>query len=153
MWNEGMGNAQEMLDVVTSVSVLLLLAVASIGDMKKQKIPLWLLVAGTVVGGALGCAGGRTAWEWGCSVLPGAGMILLAFVTGEKVGYGDGFFLIVLGMLEGAGKCLADLGAGLFLASVVSLVLLVGKRVNGRTRLPFVPFLLSAHVVLIMVTI
>lgn len=134
---------------INHLTVWILLMLGSVCDVAWKKIPVLLLAAGGAVGAAAGIAelwGGGTGnpgWIFGC--LPGAGMLLLAFATREKVGYGDGILLIILGMLEGW-NLIADLLAALLLAAVFGSVLLVLRRATVRTRIPFVPFLLAAHI-------
>lgn len=134
---------------INALTVWILLILGSVCDMARKKIPVLLLAAGGAAGVMAGIAGswngeaGIAGWISGC--LPGACMVLLAFATREKIGYGDGILLMALGMLEGW-SVLADLLAALFLAAVFGSALLVLRRGTLRTRIPFVPFLLAAHV-------
>lgn len=127
----------------------ILLLLGSVWDVRRKKIPVLLLAVGGAVGVMTGIAGiwsgqaQNAAWIFGC--LPGAGMVLLAFATREKIGYGDGILLIILGMLEGW-NVMTDLLSALFLAAVFGIVLLALRRANAQTRIPFVPFLLAAHI-------
>lgn len=130
------------------LAVWLLLILGSACDIVRKKIPVLLLAGGVAAAAA---AGAMAAWKdgtgniiWGYGLMPGAGMILLAFATREKIGYGDGAFLILLGLLEG-GRVMMDLLLALFLAAVFGIFLLILKRATVRTQIPFVPFLLAAH--------
>lgn len=75
------------------------------------------------------------------SLLPGAFLLALSLCTKESIGYGDGFLVSALGILTGFSTCFLTVVSGFLLSAVTALVLLVCKKVNGKSRLPFVPFL------------
>ena len=125
-------------------AVWIFLAAGSIYDGKYQRIPVALVAVGALAGVVLGDRGTPAGWMY--CLLPGMGMLLVAFLTGEKVGYGDGLFLCALGLLTGVGVCLTDMMLGLLLGSGAGLILLVLKKGTVRTQIPFVPFLLAGHI-------
>lgn len=128
------------------VGMWLLLSVSSIYDLTRKRIPVLLLG----LGGALCIAsmwrqtGG--GYSWAADIAPGFGMLLLAAASREKIGYGDGFIVIILGLLEGGALCFASLCLALLLVSVCSVVLLAVGKVTAGTEIPFIPFILAAHV-------
>lgn len=80
----------------------------------------------------------------------GFGMVLLGLATRESVGLGDGFLLMVTGILLGGAENLELLFMSLLYAAVFSLgVLIFGKR-KGRQEIPFVPFLFLGYVTVIL---
>ena len=79
--------------------------------------------------------------------LPGIAMTALSFIS-DKVGRGDGIVLIIVGMFENCSfvtfaSCVACLALALF-----SGILLAMHRVGRNSRMPFVPFLTGAYIVL-----
>lgn len=117
----------------------------SVYDMKSMELPVWLLISG-------GCGGiviasvlllGRQMqwWELLWALLPGGISLVLAFVTRQQLGYGDGIVLLILGGSLGMEGVFAVWILGMFLSFVVSLVLLLTQKVSKDSRLPFVPFL------------
>ncbi|MDE6847595.1 MAG: hypothetical protein K2J99_17745, partial [Lachnospiraceae bacterium] len=64
------------------------------------------------------------------------------FVTVEKFGYGDGWMLIMIGVVAGLWRCFLILLVGLVSESAVVLVLMAVQRITGDRRVPFAPFLL-----------
>ena len=79
--------------------------------------------------------------------LPGIAVTGLSFIS-DKVGRGDGIVLVIMGMFEScsfvtAASCVACLTLACF-----SAVLLAMHRVGRNTRMPFVPFLTGAYIVL-----
>lgn len=120
---------------------MMCMAVLTAADIKEKKIPvLYVLLFGMMACAYRIAAGG----EW-MSVLyasiPGIFLLMVSFCTKESIGYGDGWSVLALGLFVGAEGCLAAVGIGLLLSALVSLVLLMLRKVNGKSRLPFLPFL------------
>lgn len=125
---------------VTAVFIFLLLC--SIQDIKEKRLSVKMLVLSGVLFLALSLL--SDGISWGCRVgnmLPGMTAFVLAFLTKEQIGYGDAACLVVLGNVVSARILTGAIMGGLLLLSIFSVVLLVGKKVNRRTTLPFVPFL------------
>lgn len=126
----------------TGAAVLLCNAVR---DIRTRKIflPLSVLygVAGLILelvtreGGLREAASGLLF-----SCIPGVLFLLLARISEEKIGYGDGILVLVFGIGLGLYENLFALQAALLLAGVTSLVLLVLKKVRKKDTLPFAPF-------------
>jgi len=72
--------------------------------------------------------------------VPGVALLLLSVAT-KTVGSGDGAVLALLGAAVGFQKSLLVFGVGLFLTALCSVVLLVLRKANRNTCLPFLPFL------------
>ena len=132
--------------MVQSLVVWIFLIAGGVCDFRKKEIPILLPIGGMLAGAVIQCMEGTAPFRWLFCLLPGACMLFLAFFTGEKVGYGDGLFLCGLGLLEGCDSCLRDLMLGLVCAFPAGLVLLVRKKGNRETQIPFLPFLLGGHV-------
>ncbi len=82
------------------------------------------------------------------AIVPGAGLMVLAYLTERKIGFGDGIILMLIGALEGIGKVLLIFCVGLFLQSLFAVVLVMIGKADKQTRIPFVPFLLAARIIL-----
>lgn len=123
------------------------LLAASTLDIRSRRVPVWMLVlAGAFAGLTVVHRCGFTLAEWvemvkGC--VPGAILLILAAVTG-KAGAADGIVLSFLGICMGGKVCLAVFMLSLLLISIFSGVLLVLRRVGRNTRLPYLPFLSAA---------
>ncbi len=130
-----------------------LLGVACVFDLVYKKIPFLLIICGGAIGGVVIAANGFEGRSLCYALIPGMLLLLTAFLTGEKVGYGDGMLLLVLGLLEGAGECLGDLLIGLFLVVVFAMLLLIIGKKGKNTMVPFAPFLMVAHTVRFLVGI
>lgn len=138
------------------IGVIILLTVGSLFDIRWKRIPTALLMAGGVwavvcitsqflqegVGVTLGAAL--------FSVLPGAALLLISLVTEKKVGSGDGLILILLGLFEGVECAVPIFCLGLFLQSLLAVGLLILKKADKQTCIPFLPFLLAARLLLLL---
>jgi leader peptidase (prepilin peptidase)/N-methyltransferase len=127
------------------IAILAVLLIASLIDFKKKEIAYWEI---------LGCAGisaARVFWqlrelspdplEIMISLLPGVVMLLVAFLSREGIGYGDGLLALSIGPGLGAEVMLYGICGALFLSSVISGILLVLRKAGRNTRIPFVPFM------------
>lgn len=131
-----------------------LLLIGSIYDWKYCNLPVWILVAGGV-GGVAGIlytllCEKRSPVEVGLALLPGIGAVLLAYVTHEQIGYGDGVFLLCIGGCLGKERTMMIVMAALSGICVVSILLLICKKVGKNSRIPFVPFLALGCVLVLL---
>lgn len=120
------------------------LVILGIKDGKDRKIPLQWLVAGAVLLGGIGvwkCVlGEMNRWEILLGVIPGVLLLAVAWLTG-KAGCADGVVLMELGLCLGYRESLFLFGFGLLLLSIVSVILLLLRKVKKDTRMPYLPFL------------
>lgn len=126
-------------------AVLIFLSICTIFDIKKKEIPLILAGAGIMA------AVGFTIWQIGngsiltaqaaLSLLPGLFFLLTGWCTKEKVGYGDGVLLLIIGLMAGFYQCLIGLCISLLLSAFFGVLLLFLHKAQRNSRLPFVPFL------------
>lgn len=139
--------------MVAIIAVTVWLIMISIFDIRTRKIPVWMLMAGCV------CAAPILAVRWSGGVvgygdvlkgmLPGV-LLLVAALGTKKVGYGDGAVLLLLGTAVGGPKSWMLFGISLFFISGFSLALLALKKVKGRTKIPYLPFLAAAWMLVVM---
>lgn len=130
-----------------SASVILILFILSVWDIKKQKIPIGILVAAGLAAVIFRII--FTVTEIAefsfigmmIAFIPGSIFLVLSFATREQIGYGDGIVLCMIGILCSFRKVMMILGIGLCLSSVVSMVLLILRKGDRYTTLPFLPFL------------
>lgn len=122
-----------------------ILLIGSIYDGRVRCLPVWLLVVGllgSMVIGICSAFGGQLAWwELVTGLLPGAFFLVLAAVTREQIGYGDGLVLLMLGLILGLKRAIAVSLLALLGTFAVSVMMLLLRKAGKKTRLPFVPFL------------
>lgn len=132
-----------------SAGIIMLLA--AIEDIRSKKISQKkLIVLGMIC--VIGCFAVKQDW-W--SMIGGAAiglcMIGISMISKEQIGWGDGAVTGLLGVMLGTKQCLVMLCLASCIMTVVSILILLSKKGNRNTRLPFVPALFGGYLaVLIM---
>ena len=129
------------------------LIVLSFFDSRECKVPLVLISGGFVMALVCllcRCLANPSEWEWivltvVLGMLPGAFMAGASYITG-KIGMGDGFVLMIAGMLIGYKRCLILLCFSLLIMSAWCIGVLSLKKGNRYTRIPYIPFLTTVYV-------
>lgn len=127
------------------IILFLVLGVCALWDGMKKEIPLavvWIGILAAVILHLAGIMGEETWLSLGFSLFPGIFFWMVSFMTREKVGYGDGWVLLMIGLFIGFIKCFLVLLIGLVAESIILLVLLAFRKVHKDGEIPFVPFLL-----------
>lgn len=127
------------------ILLFLFLAVCSVFDSLRKQIPLavvWLGMLTAICLRSTGIMGEEGVTAVLLSLIPGTGFFLLSFLTREKVGYGDGWVLLMIGLFSGFSRCFLILLIGLLMESVVAVILLALKKIQRDKEIPFSPFLL-----------
>lgn len=141
---------QEWISDVLKISIIIMfLCVLSYFDMKYRAIPKSFLLVGSVIG--VCCAGycvlhqTSLIWQYLLACIPGAFFMLTAVLT-QKVGLGDGWLLLILGVTLKYNYCLTVFTISMFLISGYSIVQLIIKRKKQQSTIPYVPFLTMAMI-------
>lgn len=125
--------------------LFLFLAVCAVFDGLYKRIPLavvWLGMLTAICFQIYGVMGETGIIAAAVSLIPGAAFFLLSFFSREKVGYGDGWVLLMIGLFLGLYRCFLILLAGLVMESAVAIVLLAFRKMQRDKEIPFSPFLL-----------
>lgn len=77
-------------------------------------------------------------------------VVILSKITKDKIGIGDGLILCSTGMGLGFWGNLELFAYALFIAAIVSIVLLSLRKVDKKYSLPFVPFLMLSYLVILV---
>lgn len=140
--------------MIMLVLVFLWLAGLSLFDIRYRRVPVWLILLGgttTVAAGIYGCVSGESNFAefvWG--MIPGAVLLLLAIGT-QKAGWADGIVLMLLGGVLGFRQCILAAMLSLVMISVLSALLLVLKKADKGTRIPYIPFLTMGFTLCMMI--
>lgn len=123
------------------VLAIIFIIICTVFDLKKKTIPVLIIaISGMLSFGFLFIE--ETDWYLVMySLIPGAVLLMLSLCTKESIGYGDGFIVLILGLLLGITKCVTVVFIGFFVFAIFALFLLLIKKVNGKSKLPYVPFL------------
>lgn len=139
-----------MAEIVTNTLMAAVMTVCSIADIKRKEISIrFFVILGSIA--VIGCFlnSGQINFMVVAGVVPGICMIIISKITDQSIGYGDGIILTEIGLLTGIGKGMLILAVALAVAGVFSLGMVVIKKVNKRYKIPFVPFLTIAYILVI----
>ena len=137
------------LVIVITIGVLLFMA--GVMDLKSNTISrgiILLLMFSCLVGAFV-----RTfidkeigLWEIMGGVLIGFCAIGLSIISREQIGRGDGFVIAAIGLITGFRKCLFAVCIASIIMTLVSVFVLILRKGNRDTRLPFIPALFAGYV-------
>lgn len=130
--------------LITMLLMFVWLSGLSLFDIRYRKVPMWMILSG----GAAAAGAGICGCIWGegsfmdllSGMIPGAVLLLLALGT-RKAGWADGVILAILGSVLGFRQCMLVTMLSLILVSVLSAALLMLKKADKETAIPYVPFL------------
>ena len=121
------------------------LAVLSIEDIRKQVLPVWVLVMLLLSSMVYGVGQHAGLLEIIFSAFPGILLVVEAVLIPKSIGIGDGILSVCYGLVYGWKRTCIWLMLGFLLAAVFGVVLkLFYKR--RHIRIPFIPFLTIVHV-------
>lgn len=138
------------MSIEYGVSVVFVV-VCSVFDIRRKEVPVLLVGVFGLLALIAAIIRKSELYPLLYSFIPGAAMLALSLCTRESIGYGDGLIVLVLGVFLGLGQCWAVVLSGLILSAAAGLVLLIFHKVNGKTRIPFIPFLAAGLGVVVFV--
>lgn len=139
-----------MADLLIKVILTGLLILCAIQDIRKKKIFLWMISSGAVLTGlCLPFSQLISIPDRIAGVVIGISVIFISIATSGKIGMGDALLLCITGLGMGFWGNLELFALALFLASIVSIILLIVHLADRKKSIPFVPFLLVSYAFLL----
>ena len=134
-----------------NIILLILLMICAAEDLKRKEVTVTYILLFGIIGVILhlffpSCSVYSMLW----GLLLGIVIMALSLLTSGSIGMGDGILLTVTGVYLGGYANLELFLTGMFLAGIWALVLLVGKKKKRRDKIAFMPFLLAAHVIMLV---
>ena len=122
------------------------LTAAAVTDIRKKEVSIRTAGIAAVLAVVLHIIAEETGfWVWLSGLIPGILVLLTGRATKEAIGYGDGIAILICGLFLGVRGCMGSVIIGLFLTFPVSLILLIRKKADRKSRIPFLPFLLAGY--------
>ena len=128
-----------------------LLLICAIQDLFKKRVYLWIIGIGMVLTflclpflkerSVIDCIGGLAV---------GLTTMLISKITAGKIGMGDGIILCITGVGLGFWNNLELFGVALFLAAVLSIILIIFRVVDRKKSIPFIPFLFAGYLIIVI---
>lgn len=141
----------EKIQIVRIVIIIGVLLLCAYGDIREKKISVYTIIAGIGVTLLLDFIQKDISLM---NVLLGGGLgvalVIVSKLTKGAFGMGDAMLVGMIGVSLGLFGSLLVLFYSLLITSVVSVVLLLLKRVKKQTQMPFVPFLLLGYLGVIL---
>jgi leader peptidase (prepilin peptidase)/N-methyltransferase len=139
------------VETVQRIVLLLVLFVIAYRDCKERTIDIRVAGIAGVSGIILGMAAQPANWVdrmEGAAI--GLVLILLALVSGQVLGVGDGVVFVITGIFMGFWGNVELFLVSLWLAGILALFLLIVKKKGRKYQIPFVPFILGAYVLMLV---
>ncbi|MGV8146181.1 MAG: prepilin peptidase [Alkaliphilus sp.] len=133
--------------------VLLLLVIASVIDIKKRTIPNKLLLVGVALW-LLSVSMGEVQLTYSKlieAVIISLILFLLYVASNKKIGFGDIKLLILMCLYLRTSELVGIFIVASILCGFLSAVLLVSKKAEKNTSIPFAPFLLIASFLVLII--
>lgn len=131
--------------------VLAFLIGVSFIDVKKKKVPMWtllILLVGGIVHQIMDFQG---FWLLLYDCMPGIVLLMIARITSQQIGYGDGLLVLGIGMILGIQKSILVIMFALMGSFIIASILLLCKKANRKTQIPFFPCVLAGYLMQIIV--
>lgn len=138
MWNE-------IVRDICCVSVFAYLAVRDRREMELSRRELSITGIVLFLAGFLSGAGIESRLA---GLAYGAIVVVFCIFSKEALGVADGIIILVYGVAFGLYEAAAFSFLAMVAAALVSVVLLVIRRAERKTRLPFFPFLLFGYILM-----
>lgn len=137
----------EALNTISKIFILLFLFVAAFIDYRKKEIPFFLPVIGFIPALTLSLIQKTpTLIELALGITVGGIALILAKLTNQAIGYGDGMILICTGAALGFIKNLIMLAIALIIAACACALLMFIKRKRKKDEIAFIPFMFCGYV-------
>lgn len=84
-----------------------------------------------------------------CALIPGTALLILCRVTGEAIGMGDVYVMLILGIMLGFSNTVVLLFVSMLITAVFGLCYMVVTGKSRKETLPYIPFLLGGYVLML----
>ena len=153
---------ESWINVTKMLVTILCLAGAGCMDLREHRIPnifpMILSVAGVILltlGSVLQQQGATSYWvsSMFATVVCGLGFSLIYLLTRQGIGLGDIKLICAMAIVGGVQMICGSLFFAVLLCAVVSVVMVLWKKMNLQGVLPFGPFLFMGYVVTIALSL
>lgn len=132
---------------MSQVVVMVFLILCSYLDVKYRRIPvsvylIFMLISAAVVV----CEGRSDLGTWMIGMIPGIIMIVISFISHEKIGYGDSISIALMGILYKYEMVLSVCAVGFGIIFLAGLIMMITGKAKLSDRLPFMPFLMVGNI-------
>ena len=144
-----------MYGITAAVVLTAYLGLASMIDIAKKRLPVWVLAAGTVpavIGTAASVLNApegeriKVLISHALGMLIGLSFLIICLITREKLGKGDAIIFAVCGAAVGHEKLLTLILSAFLLSALYGVAMLAIGRMTRKSSFAFVPFILLGNI-------
>ena len=140
-----------MLEGIRRIVLLVSLFLCAWIDWKTERVSVPLLLLGGMTAVLLHLfAQEESVFYLMTGMSVGIVLLLYSLVTHESIGYGDGCLFVMTGLFLGFWENLVLLLLASVLAGIGAAVLFFFRKKKKKERIPFVPFVFTAYVLLLL---
>lgn len=131
--------------MINNILIVVFLLCESFEDIKNRTLKLNKMIMFLVIGIIQQIAdGGFSVKVTVFGVVPGIILLIVSYLTGEAIGYGDGVAVVVLGALAGYKCAVISFVTGCIVAMIPAMIQYI-RNPHGNRPLPFIPCLFAGY--------
>ncbi len=134
--------------MLTDIFLGLFLFISSVTDIRSREVkPAVLAVFGIIAVILYTVTVPVGLFEEAAGIIIGLTFVALSLITEGKIGLGDGLLMTVTGLYLGGRQNAFLIMTAMLLSALFSVIFLLTKRGNRKTRFAFVPFVFASFLI------
>ena len=131
---------------IVHICLIIILGVICVFDIKRKKIPVYMLI----ILAAAGIISNFTIGEFDIekriiAMLPGLILLIVSMITKQQIGYGDGLIILIMGLYIDIDDILSIVLSSFLLSSIAAIILMTVFKKKKNFEMAFSPFLLIGY--------
>lgn len=131
---------------IVHICLIIILGVICVFDIKRKKIPVYMLI----ILAAAGIISNFTVGEFDIekriiAMLPGMILLIVSMITKQQIGYGDGKIILIMGLYIDIDDILSIVLSSFFVSSIAAIILMTVFKKKKNFEMAFSPFLLIGY--------
>lgn len=131
---------------IVHICLIIILGVICVFDIKRKKIPVYMLI----ILAAAGIISNFTVGEFDIekriiAMLPGMILLIVSMITKQQIGYGDGMIILIMGLYIDIDDILSIVLSSFLLSSIAAIILMTVFKKKKNFEMSFSPFLLIGY--------
>ena len=131
---------------IVHICLIIILGVICVFDIKRKKIPIYMLI----ILAAAGIISNFTVGEFDIekriiAMLPGMILLIVSMITKQQIGYGDGMIILIMGLYIDIDDILSIVLSSFLLSSIAAIILMTVFKKKKNFEMAFSPFLLIGY--------
>ena len=131
---------------IVHICLIIILGVICVFDIKRKKIPVYMLI----ILAAAGIISNFTVGEFDIekriiAMLPGMILLIVSMITKQQIGYGNGMIILIMGLYIDIDDILSIVLSSFLLSSIAAIILMTVFKKKKNFEMAFSPFLLIGY--------